>query len=132
MPDHPISPFNAQGPARVRGSGMSEVTEDELYEMANVYPDDSGLPMTVWVRPRSNERHGPRIKVCTVHGARMHPYDTVTVTLPPIRVIPPGTLSAVDLSNVSDWIRLNEAAITAHWEGRISSIEFGRRLQKLP
>ena len=111
---------------------MSEVTEDELYEMANVYPDDSGLPMTVWVRPRSNERHGPRIKVCTVYGARMHPSDTVTVTLPAIREIPQGTLSAADLRAVSDWIRLNETAIKAHWEGRISSIEFGRRLQKLP
>jgi hypothetical protein len=113
-------------------TAMSEVTEDELYEMANVYPDDSGLPMTVCVRPRSNERHGPRIKVCTVPGARMHPNDTVTVTLPPIRDIPPGTLSAADLRDVSNWIRLNEAAITAHWEGRISSIEFGRRLRKLP
>jgi hypothetical protein len=112
---------------------MSEITEDELYAMANVFPADSGLTMTVWVRPRSNERHGPRIKVCTVPGARMLPYDTVTVTLPPtIRVIPPGGLPAAELRAVSDWIRLNEAAITAHWEGRISAIEFGRRLQKLP
>jgi hypothetical protein len=111
---------------------MSEITEDDLYAMANVYPDDSGLPMTVWVRPRGNERHGPRIKVCTIHGPRMLPHDTVTVTLPTLRVIPAGGLSAADLRLVSDWIRLNEAAILAHWEGRISSIEFGRRLQKLP
>jgi hypothetical protein len=110
---------------------MSEITEDDLYEMANVFPDDSGLPMTVWVRPRSNERHGPRIKVCTVPGPRMLPHDTVTVTLPQIRVIPTGGLSPADLRIVSDWIRLNETAITAHWEGRISAIEFGRRLQKL-
>jgi hypothetical protein len=50
---------------------MTEITEDDLYAMANVLPDDSGLPMTVWVRPRSNERHGPRIKVCTLPGPRM-------------------------------------------------------------
>lgn len=111
---------------------MTEILEDDLYEMANVYPDDSGLPMTVWVRPRSNERHGPRIKVCTVHGPRMLPHDTVTVALRPIRVIPAGGLSAADLRAVSQWIRLNEAAIVAHWEGRISAIGFGRRLQKLP
>jgi len=108
---------------------MNEITEDELYEMANVFPDDSGLPMTVWVRPRSNERHGPRIKVCTVHGPRMLPHDTVTVTLRPI---PTGGLSSADLRAIGDWIRLNETAITAHWEGWISAIEFGRRLQKLP
>ena len=121
---------------------MSDISE--LYEMANVFPDDSGLSMTVWVRPRSNERHGPRIKVCTVPGPRMLPHDTVTVTLSrPIRVIPPkvlasfeattlGGLAARDLHDVFEWIRLNEAAITAHWEGRISAIEFGRRLHKLP
>jgi hypothetical protein len=63
----------------------------------------------------------------------MLPHDTVTVTLPPfIRVIPRGGLSAAELRAVSDWIQLNEAAITAHWEGRISAIEFGRRLRKLP
>ena len=110
---------------------MSDISE--LYEMANVFPDDSGLSMTVWVRPRSNERHGPRIKVCTVPGPRMLPHDTVTVTLSrPIRVIPAGELAARDLHDVFEWIRLNEAAITAHWEGRISAIEFGRRLHKLP
>jgi hypothetical protein len=120
-------------PRALKPSDMDEISEDDLYVMANVYPDDSGLPMTVWVRPRGNERHGPRIKVCTVHGPRMLPDQTVTVTLPPtIRVIPQGGLPADDRHKVKDWIRLNEAAIRAHWEGRISAIEFGRRLEKLP
>jgi hypothetical protein len=89
--------------------------------------------MTVWVRPRSNERHGPRIKVCTVYGPRVFPRDTVSVTLPPtIRVIPSGGLPPADCSVVSAWIRLNEAAITAFWESRVSGVEFARRLQKLP
>ena len=78
-------------PGAPKSNDMSDISEDDLYAMANVYPDDSGLPMTVWVRPRSNERHGPRIKVCTV------PDQTVTMTLPPtIRVIPPGGLPADD------------------------------------
>jgi hypothetical protein len=112
---------------------MSKISEDELDTMVNIVPDDSGLPMTVWVRPRSNERHGPRIKVCTVYGPRMFPRDTVTVTLPPIRVIPPGGLSAPDLRAVRAWIELNDAAITAFWEGRIASgVQFAGRLRRLP
>lgn len=131
-------------PRALKASDMDEISEG-LYVMASVYPDDSGLPMTVWVQlvppakhtarstARSNERHGPRIKVCTVHGPRMLPDHTVTVTLPPtIRVNPPDGLPADDLHKLEDWIRLNEAAIRAHWEGRISAIEFSRRLQKLP
>lgn len=57
-----------------QGTPREALSEDHLYEMANVYPDDSVLPMTVWVRPRSDERHGPRIKVCTAHGLA---HDTV-------------------------------------------------------
>jgi hypothetical protein len=111
---------------------MTEFTEDDLYEMTNIYPDTSGLPMTVWIRPRSNERHGPRIKVCTMPGPRMLPHDTVTVTLPPIRVIPPGGLSTSDFRAVSDWIVLNEGAIQDHWDGTIDGIQFALRLRKLP
>jgi hypothetical protein len=37
-----------------------------------------------------------------------------------------------DLRAVSVWTELNEAAIPAHREGRISAIEFGRRPRKLP
>jgi hypothetical protein len=33
---------------------------------------------------------------------------------------------------VSDWLRLNEAALVAHWDGQISGVELGRRLQRLP
>ncbi len=34
---------------------------DELFEMANLYPDTTGLPMTVWVSPRGNARHDIRV-----------------------------------------------------------------------
>ena len=111
---------------------MSEVSEDELYALANFFPDDTGLPMTVWVRPRSNERHSARIKVCTVHGPRMLPDQTVTVILSPRRVIPRGGLSAGDERAVNAWIDLNEATIRAHWEGLISSAEVVRRMRPLP
>jgi predicted DNA-binding WGR domain protein len=39
----------APAAARLSGSDMSEA--DELYEMVNIYPADSGLPMTVWAGP---------------------------------------------------------------------------------
>jgi hypothetical protein len=111
---------------------MSEIAEDDLYAMANFYPNDTGLPMTVWVRPRSNERHSARIKVCTVHGPRMLPDQTVTVVLQPRRVIPQGALTADDERAVNAWIDLNQAAIRAHWDGVISSAEVVRQMQRLP
>ena len=41
---------------------------DELFEMANLFPRTTGLPMTVWVSPRGNARHDVRIKVNMTHG----------------------------------------------------------------
>jgi hypothetical protein len=33
---------------------MSEIAEDELYEMVNLPPRLTGLPMTLWVRPHDS------------------------------------------------------------------------------
>jgi hypothetical protein len=36
---------------------VREPESDELFEMANLFPRTTGLPMTVWVSPRGNTRH---------------------------------------------------------------------------
>jgi hypothetical protein len=41
---------------------MSEASED-LFEIADLYPATTGLPMTVWVSPRGAAPHDVRIKV---------------------------------------------------------------------
>ena len=42
---------------------FSDENED-LHEMANLYPDSTGLPMTVWVSPRGNARHVISMRKC--------------------------------------------------------------------
>jgi hypothetical protein len=42
---------------------------DDLYEMANLFPRTTGLPMTVWVSPRGRARHDARIKMDIGHTA---------------------------------------------------------------
>jgi hypothetical protein len=104
---------------------------DELYEMVNIYPADSGLPMTVWAGPRGKARHDVRVKVNRSHGNRMTISNTAVVALRPAPHLVTGRLSSADLQAVSDWLRLNEAALVAHWDGQISGVELGRRLQPL-
>ncbi len=41
---------------------VREPESDELFEMANLFPRTTGLPMTVWVSPRGNARHDVRVK----------------------------------------------------------------------
>jgi hypothetical protein len=42
-----------------------------------------------------------------------------------------GALSAADLEAVREWIRLNRAAILAHWREETDGVELGRALKPL-
>jgi hypothetical protein len=46
------------------------------YEMANLMPRMTGLPMVVWVSERGRARHDVRVKVALSHGHRASPYNT--------------------------------------------------------
>ena len=63
---------------------MSEVDSDELLLMAKLRPADTGLPMVVWVSERGHARHASRIKVAMVHGPRIDPGNTASVSVQPV------------------------------------------------
>lgn len=105
--------------------------ENELFQMANLYPRDTGLPMTVWVSPKGNARHDVRVKVCRPHGDRMLADDTAVVGVRPEPRLIEGPLPTSDLKAVSAWIVKNQAALIGYWDGELSTLEFGRLLQKV-
>jgi hypothetical protein len=111
--------------------GVREAEED-FFEMANLFPADTGLPMVVWVSERGHARHDVRVKVNQSHGTRMLPGNLATVSVRPAPRVVAGNLSPADLSAVSNWIGLNEAALVDYWEYRISTAQLIQRLQRLP
>jgi hypothetical protein len=106
-------------------------TSDDLYEMANLYPRTTGLPMTVWVGPRGNARHDVRIKVNITHGNQMNIDNTAAVGVRPAPHLVTGRLSSNDERLVFEWIRLNEATIIAYWDGSIDTAELIQNLKPL-
>ena len=108
---------------------MSEV---ETYEMVNLVPRLTGLPMTVWVQPRGGARHDVRIKFNMTHGRTMDPGNLAVVGVRPSPWLAAGHLATADLRLVSDWIRLNEAVLVAYWEFTIDTDELLAQLQRLP
>src|SRR5882724_71466 len=110
---------------------MSEASED-LFEMANLYPATTGLPMTVWVSPRGNARHDVRVKVNMTYGDQMNVANTAVVGVRPTPHVIAGQLSQDDRQAVFEWVSLNTAALVAYWEGRIDTIEFGQLLKRIP
>ena len=96
---------------------MQQVTQpdaDALFEMANLFPRTTGLPMQVWVSPRGTARH----------------YVPAVVDVRPTPHVIAGQLD--DRQTVFEWASLNTAALVAYWEGRIDAIELGQLLKRIP
>ena len=118
--------------ARETVSNTAEAQEgDDLFEMANLFPHRTGLPMTVWVSPRGNARHDLRIKVNMTHGNQMNAANTAVVGVRPAPHTIAGRLSPEDQRAVFEWISINADALVAYWEGQIDTIDLGERLKPI-
>ena len=116
----------------VASEEIVETEAEDLFEMANLYPDTTGLPMTVWVSPRGTARHDVRVKVNMTHGDQMNIANTAVVGVRPTPHVIAGHLPPDDQRAVFEWVSLNAAAIVEYWDGRIDTIELGRLLKRLP
>jgi hypothetical protein len=116
----------------VASEGAEPLATDDLFEMANVFPRTTGLPMTVWVSPRGNARHDVRVKVNLTHGNQMNATNTAVVGVPPSPRVIAGQLSPDDEQAVFQWISLNAAALIAYWEGQIDTVQLGQILKPVP
>jgi hypothetical protein len=110
---------------------LEQAGEDAPFEMANLYPRDTGLPMTVWVSPKGRARHDARIKVCTTPGDRMDPTNTAVVAIRPEPRLIEGELARDDLQSVVRWIEANAQALIDYWDGELSTVEFVLALKKV-
>ena len=111
---------------------MSEAETEAPFDMANLFPRSTGLPMTVWVSPRGAARHDVRVKVNMTHGNQMDIANTAVVGIRPRPRLIAGQLSPDDQRAVFRWVSLNEAALVAYWEGQIDTIQLGQLLRSLP
>ncbi len=103
---------------------------DALFEMANLFPRTTGLPMTIWVSPKGGARHDARVKVSMTPG-RMDLANTAVVAIRPRPRVIAGELSTADFDAVSRWIAANQETLIAFWEESIDSVELGQRLVRL-
>jgi hypothetical protein len=104
-------------------------TVEAPYEMANLYPRETGLPMTVWVRPRGRARHDARVKVCRTRGDNMDPSNLAVVAIRPTPRVVRGPLAQSDFAPVTAWITLNEDTLIGYWNGTLGTIEFAASLR---
>ena len=114
------------------GASVDPAVEEErdLFEMANLYPRTTGLPVTVWVSPKGGARHDVRIKVAHTPGDRMDIEDAAVVSVRPQPSVLHGELKAEIAHPVLAWAALNTDALVAYWDGELDTVELGARLRR--
>ena len=95
-----------------------------LFEMANLFPKDTGLSRAIFVSENIGLRHGPRIKVSSVSGGKMVIQNaTVVGILPKPRIII-GKLDLKDKQSIFEWIKINTPLLINLWNRQITQKEF--------
>jgi hypothetical protein len=131
MPAPKVALAHGDGSQRIV-KGRRAIDLNDTFEMANLYPRDTGLPMTVWISPRGRARHDARIKVCLTPGDRMDAGNTAVVAIRPSPRLVSGALPLHDFAQVARWITDNRQALLGYWDGTLSTVEFVTRMRPLP
>ena len=116
---------------RIGRVGADGEGADDLFTIGNLFAEDTGLPVTVWVSPRGNARHAARVKVCRIAGNRMVPSNTAVVAVAPEPRLIEGTLPARYLAPVAHWVALNAEPLLRYWNGDIGTGGPLRELRRL-
>jgi hypothetical protein len=115
-----VQTTNEKGSARLgRSEDNAEGQAD--FEMANLRPERTGLPLIVFISQKGGARHDVRIKVA--RAARVRPSEMITVAIrPSIRVVR-GRLDAHDVALLTQWIDANRDTLIDYWNGIIEYTE---------
>jgi hypothetical protein len=108
---------------------LVRLSHRDLFEVANLYPDTTGLPMTVWISPRGNARDDIQVKVNMTHGNQMSIANTAFVGVRPTSRIISGRQSPGDAPAVIRWISLT--TLVAYWERRTDAARAIQALKPL-
>lgn len=100
----------------------SELTEEKILiesfldEMANLVPEDTGLPYVIWLGEVGGQ-HGPRIKVSNTRGKmNSNSCFVMSVSKTPQVLTPKSCkLKQHEVDDISDWIQLNYDKLMELW-----------------
>jgi hypothetical protein len=106
---------------------------DFVYEMSNIRQRETGLPMVIWVQPKTDrEKHGPRIKVQTNYNTKSDPGKLVAIGFTRNgEIVNFGGLNKKDFDLVSKFMKLNIDKLIELWDDEISPFEFTKNMTKV-
>jgi len=110
-----------------------EIADDlNLFEMANVRPDKTGLRMVIYISPRNGSKHGPRIKVSQQYGEKTSSdFFTVTIADNPVFSGKYGNIKGGDIDRVREFIQLNKDILLQLWYDKIDPFDAVSQFKKV-
>ena len=103
------------------------ITEDELYEMANLSYQTTGVETVIFISAKGGAKHGCRVKVSNIPGKMAHE-DTFTMTIPGLEIIGNSKLPTKTMNQLLVWCILNQQVILDHWDYKIDGAQAGNRV----
>jgi len=106
------------------------MTYDVLEEMVSYRKNVTGVDHTLFISPKGNARHGPRVKVAIAPSDSVDPRSKVASVALDGSVVA-GDLSRVLLRQVQQFIEENRQVLLDYWEYRIDTDELRQRLRRI-
>ena len=111
------------------------LTESEVYEMASIQPEDSGLKQLIFVSTKDyvGSSHWARIKVSNVYGTFSKEDNfVVSVDKNPKILAGKSKYTKDQLNDIFDWVKLNYEVLMKYWKNEFNSTkDFYLNLKKI-
>ena len=112
------------------------ILEAPMNEMANLFPDDTGLQRIIWFGEVGGQ-HGPQIKVSNIKGKFAQNDNFVISVENEPRVLTPRSMKIKqsELEDLFDWVKINYDDLMQMWNmyesGNGSPLKIAVNLKKL-
>jgi hypothetical protein len=104
---------------------------DDLQEMVSYRKNVTGVSHVVFISPRGNAQHGPRIKVAIDPPDSLDP-RTETASIALDGTVVAGEVYPSLLRQSREFLRLNRDVLADYWFYRIDTDELRQRLKPVP
>lgn len=117
---------------------ITELFEEDLFEMSNLTKAETGLDVTVWASVKTHPA-GSRIKVNLDSSLSFNRSSNFSVSISDNPTVVAGDtekniikkLGVKRLNDVYTWVKLNKDVLTDYWDSKISTKQLMDRVQKL-
>ena len=116
---------------------LTHIDEELLCEMADLVPEDTGVPCLIWADGPRNMKHGFRIKFQNSYSNRDDGSEMIPITISkdnpqiPKSVKTRLKIKNKDFKKLQKWVILNKNTLIGSAQGKLHTKEFIEKLQPL-